>query len=176
MNRLLFLLIAFAASVFGACPSGHVLVAGKCVSIVSRILIAPTVTLTAAQVNAMYTTPVLIIPAQGAGLTTVPISCIFNAVFGSAAFTGGGNIFLTYGATSQASPQASSAVSPILLTSFSANQMAAGTATHAATPSAITPPVQNSGLYLTNATAVFAVGTGSSLSVNCLYYPQSGIL
>lgn len=50
------------------------------------------VTLTAAQVLAIFTTPVTVVPAQGAGLMIVPVSAVFNYTFVTRAYTDGGGV------------------------------------------------------------------------------------
>lgn len=133
------------------------------------LLIAQT-TLSAAQINAMFTSPVLLVLAQGAGTIINVSKCVWNAVFGSAAFTGGGPIDVFFSATSPPVSPASAGQAATLLTSFSANQFAAGTNAVAVTTGAV-----NQGLYVSNQTGVFAGGTGSSMTVSCLYTVLTGM-
>lgn len=128
------------------------------------------ITLSAAQINTMFTTPVLMIPAQGPGTLIAPVKCVFNAIFGSAAFTGGGNIFLFFGPSNLAVNEATSSITTTFLTSFISNQIAIPNTTTVTTTSGI-----NTGLYVANMTGVFAGGTGSSMTVNCSYNVLTGM-
>lgn len=133
-------------------------------------VVTATLTLTAAQINTMFTTPVLIIPAQGAGTLISINKCVYNAIFGSAAFTGGGVLAGFYGSVSPPVSAAHNTVNAAFLTTFSANQVAAASGSVASTTAAI-----NTGVYISNQTGVFAVGTGSSMTVTCQYTVLTGI-
>lgn len=130
-----------------------------------------TVTLSAAQINTMFTTPVLLIPAQGAGTIINIQKCIYNAIFGSAAFTGGGAIGAFYGPTSPPVSLAGNLIVAATLTTFSANQIATPNPGFAAN----TGPYLNTGVYISNQTGVFAGGAGSSMVVSCQYSVTTGL-
>lgn len=56
-------------------------------------------TISAANVAAMYTTPLILVPAQGVGTLIVVDFLCLNFVYVSPAYTGGGNIVIRYGTT-----------------------------------------------------------------------------
>lgn len=125
------------------------------------------ITLTTAQIQGMFTTPVLFIPAQGAGTFINVQRCVYEALFGSAAFTGGGAIIPFFGNTSPPVANATGSVAATLLTTFTASQII----TQSSMGMAITASAAalNTAVYISNQTAVFASGTGSTLSVTCQY-------
>lgn len=127
-------------------------------------------TLTAAQVDGMFTTPILFIPAQGAGTVISINRCLFNAIFGSAAFTGGGTINAFYGSVSPPVNLVGPGIVASFLTTFAANQITAPNTAMAVTTAAV-----NAAVYISNQTGVFASGTGSSLIVNCQYSVAPGM-
>lgn len=115
---------------------------------------------TAAQIAAMNTTPVLILATP----TPTPLNrqiivrqVTFKYNYLTAAYTGGGAINLVYGAAGTISALAAT-VAATFLTSPAANQIivAAG-----GLVSSLSSAVNEQGLYLTNATAAFATGAGS---------------
>lgn len=59
-----------------------------------------TVTLTSAQVLAIFTTPVTIVPAPGSGLALVPVAWLSNYTYGGTAYTDGGGNFQLQAGTS----------------------------------------------------------------------------
>lgn len=139
----------------------------------SALIPSPPVTLTASQINGMFTSPVQIIPAQGAGTVIVPVTCTLNAIFG-VAFTGGGNIRFYWGNAAPPINFATTAVTGIIAASFVANSfgLVTGISMTGGNPSAGTI---NAGLYLSNITGAYVGGAGSSLVVGCQYYVLSGV-
>lgn len=134
------------------------------------------VTLTAAQINGMFAAPVQVLPAQGAGTLIVVTKGVANAVFGSAAFTGGGNIALYYGSVSPPVSLGSNTIVPAFLTTFSANQIVnMGGANGAAVNVVVSSIALNKGLFVSNATAPYAVGTGATVTFTIQYYVLSGL-
>jgi hypothetical protein len=130
-----------------------------------------TVVIPAATVDTMFTTPVTLVAAPGAGNAIDVIDMVVEAVFGSSAFTGGGAIQASYG-TGVTTP-ATATIAATFLTTFSANQMAKVAGTIAA--STASTAVVNQAVTLTNATAVFAAGTGASLIVKLYYRTLTGL-
>jgi hypothetical protein len=130
-------------------------------------------TLTAAQMNTVYTTPISLIPAQGAGTLIEVQSCVVDAKYGSAAFTSGGTITIGYGATQStvAASTAAATIASTFLTTFSASQsiLVAGTYPVTANSLSLNTPVS-----ITNGSGVFATGTGATVIVDCAYRVHSG--
>lgn len=127
------------------------------------------VTLTAAQINAMFTTPILLFSPSSApptpALNTIIIETVtFDLIYGSAAFTGGAAINLGYGATG--SPAATGTLAATFLTSPSVNEFAIikGIAITGASSTIV-----GQGIYLTNITQAFAGGTGSTVTVTVFF-------
>lgn len=61
-------------------------------------ILSASVTLTSAQVLAIFTTPVTVVPAPGAGLAIVPIIAIYDYVAGTTPYTdGGGSLRINVG-------------------------------------------------------------------------------
>jgi hypothetical protein len=121
-----------------------------------------TISVTAAEIIAMYTTPKLLIAAQGAGKSIVVTRAAFTITRTSTAFTGGGVVILQYAATANGAGTQScdSTIAATVVTG------AAGTAISVRNGAVISDSAaattQNVGLYLSNATAVFAAGTGTA--------------
>lgn len=111
--------------------------------------------LSAANIIAMFTTPVTLIPAPGAGFALNFLGATFEFIGTSTQFTGGGTVEL---------------VSHGLSVNLMAGTIAAATIQANATAILQFVPVQtaggtimtaNVGIDITNATAAFAVGTGT---------------
>jgi hypothetical protein len=132
------------------------------------------VPLSLTQLTTMFTTPVPIIPAQGAGTLIEVTSCILDLTFGSAAFTGGGTVTIGYGTTQStvAASTATSTIASTVLTSFSANQ---NILVNAAIPVTASSLNLNTAVSITNGSAVFAAGTGGSGRLDCSYRVHPGL-
>jgi hypothetical protein len=129
-------------------------------------------TLTAAQVNTMFTTPVELIPAPAAGSFIVVNQAIFVNENGTTAWTGGGAITVGYGATNPPAPNAlSGTIAATFLTSPVVKQIL--TLAGAQIASAAESTVDALGIFISNATAVFATGTGV-LKIRLLYNVVKG--
>lgn len=121
--------------------------------------------LTAANINGMFAAPFTILPSPGVGLINVISDLVLELRFG-AAFTGGGNIYLQYGNVA-ATGQTTIDISPAFLTGAAANQFV-----HSFnSPNDIITNAVGAGatLAISNDTAAFANGAGSSVVVNAWY-------
>lgn len=120
------------------------------------------VPLTAAEIIAMYTTPKLVVPAVSN--KAIVVDSVEFIMQGTATqFTGGGVVSVQYantanggGTSVQASTLAASVVTGATATTYSTR----GPATLSAVALA---SIQGIGLYISNATAVFATGTGTAI-------------
>lgn len=115
------------------------------------------VSLTAAQIIAMGTTPITIIPAPGTGLAIIVDEIVAELILTATAFTTGGVVhFYYHGQTTEIMAQTIAAATV---------NGAAGTTVWQLEPAqtaggnVITPAV---GVDITNATAPFAAGTGTA--------------
>ena len=117
-----------------------------------------TVSLTAAQVNGMYATPVQLIAAPGAGKLILIDSILWDIAFVSAQYAAGGAIAAQYGATIHgAGPAASgtlaaASLNGVAASGFLSNAGSAGLLNVAASDS------ENTAVFLSNATAAFTTG------------------
>jgi len=116
------------------------------------------VTLPSAQIDTMYTTPVVLIPAPGAGMSIVVDQVLMRFTAGATQFTGGGALTVGYASgaacftTLPAATITSASSSDTVLGSTAANITA----------------TQNAAIQVTNATAVFAAGNGT-LTIHLWY-------
>jgi hypothetical protein len=114
------------------------------------------VPLTAAQLEAMYATPVSILPAPGTGYAIVVEQVTLELIAGGSAFTAGGAISLVYHGGS--TPVHAGSVPAADLTGASGTslvELGGAVATNGTTIPA------NTGVDITNATQAFASGNGS---------------
>lgn len=126
-----------------------------------------TVSLTAAQVNTMFTTPVELIPAPAAGSFIVVDQAILVNENGGTAWTAGGAITIGYSNANPGSPNAlTGTIAATFLTSPTVKQIL--TLAGAQIASAAESTVDALGIFISNATQVFATGTGT-LKVRLLY-------
>jgi hypothetical protein len=124
-----------------------------------------TLTLTAAQVNTMFTTPVELLPAPGATAFYVIDQAIFINENGGTAWTAGGAIEVGYG-SSVTTEALSGTIAATFLTSPVVTQILTLAGAQIASSTAST--YLNQGIYINNATQLFATGTGT-LKVKLLY-------
>lgn len=117
--------------------------------------------LSAAQIIAMNGTPVELVPSPGTGKIILVHSIEMTIVRTSTAFTGGGAVEYRYTGASGAKVSADMSSSLITGSAGTAYASVAGVATELT-------PVPAVGIYITNATAVFAAGTGVA-TVNVMY-------
>jgi hypothetical protein len=117
-----------------------------------------TVSLTAAQINGMYATPVQLIAAPGAGKLILIDSILWDIAFVSAQYAAGGAIAAQYGNTVHgAGPAASgtlaaASLNGVAASGFLSNAGSAGLLNVAASAS------ENTAVYLSNATGAFTTG------------------
>lgn len=117
-----------------------------------------TVALTAAQIIAMGTTPVVLIAAPGPGKCTIVDNITFKMVTTATAFTGGGAMEFRY--TDASGAKVTADVAAAVVTA------GAGTSfTNVRGIEASLTGVANAAIVITNATAAFAAGTGSATLV-----------
>lgn len=123
--------------------------------------------LTAAQLIAGYANPIAI-PGLGALGASYMYSDVFAQIaftYGSAQFTTGGNLGIQYGATANlGGTKCTSTLTNTQVNGVAANSIAALIPVTIAP--AATAAIANLGLYLSNDTAAFAVGTGMTMVVN----------
>lgn len=118
------------------------------------------VSLTAAQIIAMYTTPVVLVAAPGTGKTLAVSRVVFTITRTSTAFTGGGTNIIQYDST--ANGAGTNACDSTLAATVVTG--ASGTSTSLRNGAVISDSsaLQNKGIYISNATAVYAAGTGTA--------------
>lgn len=115
------------------------------------------VPLTAAQLIAMYTTPVALIPAGVAGTNILVHKCMFTITTTSTAFTGGGVVAPQIGSTAHGAGTLTTAtIAAAVVTA------GAGTTYTTVIPVSYTG-TPATGLYISNQTAAFAAGTGTAV-------------
>ena len=126
-----------------------------------------TVSLTAADIIAMYTTPVAIVPAvTGKAIIVDSMELVITRT--STAFTGGGVVAVQYNSTANGAGTATTAtIAATVVTG------AAGTTYTSRIPvnlsDVASASIASIGLYISNATAAFAAGTGTA-SVKVRYH------
>lgn len=122
--------------------------------------------LTLAQFNLLYTTPIELIPAPGAGFMSVVLQFGVEWVYGSAAPTSGGALYLEYGNTAHGTNYATpvAGIPAAFFTGLSASSAISCLGQINSTSGLATSVCGNAAVNLTNATAVFATGTGGSLN------------
>lgn len=115
-----------------------------------------TVNLTAANIIAMFTTPVQILPAPGAGKAIIVRQILFEMTRTATAFTGGGNVEFDYHGAAIAH---TGAVASTVVTTAGAAVVNVVLGNASATGVVVSA---NLGIDITNAAAVFAAGTGTA--------------
>lgn len=124
-----------------------------------------TATVTSAQIQALYATPLLMIPAQGVHTWVVCGTSYYEFIYGTTQYTAGGALGLQYDSTTHAGGTAASATeAAATINGFAANNgfTLAGAAT------GTMASMVNKGIYLANATAAFATGD-STMTVTIPY-------
>lgn len=118
--------------------------------------------LTAANIIAMYTTPVALVAAPGAGKSIVVTKLAFTITRTATAFTGGGAAIVQYAATANGggTQALDSTLASTVITGSAGTTVSFRNG--AVVSDAASTVTQNVGLYISNATAVFAAGTGTA--------------
>ena len=125
-----------------------------------------TISLTAAQIKALYDTPVLVLAAGGANTVILVKKMVWHVTYVSAQYTAGGALQLQYDNTVHgAGTAASASIAAATLNAVAASSVL--TVGSAAVVGADTT-VLNKGVYISNATADFA--TGDSTAKLTMYY------
>jgi hypothetical protein len=126
-----------------------------------------TVTLSSANLKAMYATPVLMIPAQGVNTIIVIHDVFYELVYTAPAYTGGnsGQIVLQYGNTAHAGSSNYANLSGTLLI-VNANYINVGLEINNNLTGAISGII-NTAIYASNITSAYATGNGL---VNCTMF------
>lgn len=118
------------------------------------------VSLTAAQFNGMYATPVQVVAAQGDNTAVIVDSCVLNMTFVSASYAAGGAVGLQYGNSAHlAGAPASATEAATDFTGAAAStlfRIGGGLSTGALVSAAV-----NTAVYISNATAAFTTGDGT---------------
>ena len=126
------------------------------------------VTLTAAQVNALNGTPLTVVPAPGPAWIVILDEVQMQYVYGSAAFTIGSASGLAFNYTNGAGLQlAQCAVTGFL--DQASNQRRSALAYRAASAASQITPVANAPIVAQMLTANVSVGTGCSLKLRAFY-------
>ncbi len=125
-------------------------------------------TIALADVLTLYSVPVSLVAAPGAGKMILLDKITLDLVWGSVAFSGGGVVAPQYDSTVHGGGvnAATTTVAASFFTGVSASQAISLTGLVASTA---TSSLINKPLYLSMATADFTVGTGCSLIVNTWY-------
>jgi hypothetical protein len=116
------------------------------------------VSLTAAQLIAMYTTPVNILPAPGAGKVLIIDAIAFQFKHGATQFTGGGAVTFVFHGTAVTPHTGNVAASVIQAAADDVLYLGPNVSAAVDLQSAI-----NLGLDIKNATAAFAAGNGTAI-------------
>jgi len=122
--------------------------------------------LTAVQIDGMYAAPVLVLPAPAAGSLNLVTSATLNLSYGGTVFAAGGAIAVQYKNTVHgAGVLATGTISAATLIAATANTtLVFPAAASVLSANAIVQP-----LYLSNDTAAFTGGTGSTAVLNVVY-------
>ena len=116
---------------------------------------------TAAQINAMYTTPITLLAAPGANRQYIFLGANVTIDYGSAQFASGGAMHVQYATTTAGGgTKASATVADTVLTGITADS--SFTFIPAAVVATAVASIVNQPLCLSNATGVFTTGTGST--------------
>jgi hypothetical protein len=116
------------------------------------------VTLTAAQLQAMYAAPVSILPAPAAGKLLIIDAIAFQFKHGATQFTGGGAVSFVYHGTAVTPHTGSVAAAVVTAAADDVQYLGPNTSAAIDLQTAV-----NIGLDIKNATAAFATGNGTAI-------------
>ena len=121
-----------------------------------------TIALTAAQIKALYDTPVLLVAAPGAGKLVIIDSILWDIAYGTTQFTAGGVLAAQYGNTVHgAGPVASGTLAAASLNAVAANGFLSNGGIAGGLSVTKTASL-NTAVYLSNQTADFATGDSTA--------------
>lgn len=124
------------------------------------------IALTAALIDGMFAAPVLLVPAPVAGTLNLVTSATLNINYGGVVFAGGGAIALQYENTVHgAGVLATGTIAAATLIAATANT----TLVFPAASSIVSAATIAQALYLSNQTAAFTGGTGTTATLNVVY-------
>ncbi|MGD0630976.1 MAG: hypothetical protein ABR987_16735 [Terracidiphilus sp.] len=124
---------------------------------------------TLAQLLALHTVGISLVPAIGASGLLGLVSCVVDLIYGSAAFVGGGAVTVNYGLNGSAA--STSNIAATVFTGLAANQIA----TLIGPVSLASSLCLNKALVLQAASADFTVGTGASAIITTTYRTYDGL-
>ncbi len=122
-------------------------------------------TLSAANIAAMFANGVAVIAAPGANLAIIVHKMSYQQFFLTGAYTGGGNVYLNYGATGAGTNYAttSNGIPAAFVTGVAANSSIISVdGTINSTTGLVIGSVANTGVYITNSAGAFATGAGTA--------------
>lgn len=119
------------------------------------------ISLTSAQILALLTTPVQVVPAPGVGFFVNPLWAMINFAGGTVAYTNaGGAVTFTVGS------RTAQTVAESFITTVTPNRTHEYTPFAAGLDTAANPPTdENAALFITKATNNYAAGTGTATVV-----------
>lgn len=128
----------------------------------SDVAATATVTLTAAQIKALYDTPVQLIAAPGAGNLILIDSILWDIAYGTTQYTAGGVLAAQYGNTVHgAGPVASGTLAAASLNGVAASSFLSNSGVSGAL-NVLKSASLNTAVYLSNQTADFATGDSTA--------------
>lgn len=139
----------------------------------ANTLISVQVSLSAAQINGMYATPVALIANPGAGFMNIVTYANIELVVGGTLFLLGGPIRIQYGSTTHAGGDSATGGTDVAAASL----LAAATTLYTFPPSAtstsyVVATDANTAIYISNSVQAFTTGNGTA-KVNLTYYVQA---
>jgi hypothetical protein len=139
-------------------------ISGTCLAL--NLVQTAIISLTAAQIKAMYATPILLVAAPSVATQSIIVdNWTFTFTYVTPAFTSGGAVNIQYGSTGSGGGTAIGNTLPAAVLTATSNSE-----TLIVQGSSNITLSQGTALYLTNASAAFATGTASSAVITLSYY------